>query len=307
MNGTPAAVFQVCSHDAAKELLDSVVALDGPDLIQKTQGQVVKSALNELNFETGYLYIKIHTTETIPKLNTSMFNNFWNALKQQSHPSVAISDFFQTYPVEPPNFSNCSFVVMHCRGESLRHVNLAKRYADFSCARPNLLALKEDVDELGQFCFHGDMLPHNVAVAKKGKLPLFDYDEALRVNDTNPQRRVIPDQRNVYRRLSYPNLLRKDKKNEYSAIQFSLIVRFVAEALPCSDSQLTSLEGLTSCHETLADLVDVDERKIIVSEEMLEVILQHVQELVTFVDAMLAEETEGEHMEDEGQSSVDGS
>lgn len=80
--------------------------------------------------------------------------------------------------MEPLLFSMCTFIVMYNRGESLRHVDLSKRFEDFSDARPKLLLLKSNVEELAKKCFHGDILPHNVGIDEDGNLTLFDYDEA---------------------------------------------------------------------------------------------------------------------------------
>lgn len=291
-----AAVFRV-SQNAAEQLLNMIVAeADGePDLADTMKGKAVKASLHELDFNAGFVYIKIHTTETTKHLMSSTFADIWRILKEFQGTSSAISDFFQTYPIEPPSFSNCSFVVMYDRGESLRHVNLGNHFENFSSARPELRALKLNVEELEKFCFHGDILPHNVAV-DKGKLTLFDYDEALPLK-SNPPRRVIPDQVNVYRRLSYPNVLRKNNKKEYSSIQFSLTVRFIAESLDCSDRVSKNLTQLSSCHETLADMLDFD----ILTDELQHRIWRHVQELVAVVDSILAEDLEGEPLEDEGE------
>lgn len=295
VNGTLAAVFRVFSIDAAKQLLDNIVLKDESNIVQQDKGRVCSDRLDQLQFES-YIYVKIHTTETIKKLKTATFQGIWKSLSGRNH--SAISDFLQTYPVEPPILTKCSFIVMRNRGNPLLAVDLATIYTNFSGVKPFLSSLKAEVGELGRYCFHGDMLPHNVAVsATTRKLTLVDYDEARENVDKTVPRRLIPVKSNVERRLSYPNVLRKDQKTQYSIIQFSLIVRFVAETLSCSDSQQKLLGNLTSCHERLADLVDIDDTKGTISQETVNAILMQVKDLVNHVDALLLDGSGEEKME----------
>lgn len=284
LNGTLAAVFQVSQHGAT-QLLEMIAENEDPSRhatrADTLIGRAFLELLNGLDFKDEMVYVKIHTTETVQHLMSSSFSGIWDVLLAAGESSSAIADFFQTYPLKPPTFSKCSFIVMYDRGESLRHADLSSYYKNFSVARPELRELKSDMEELAEFCFHGDMLPHNVGVIK-GKLTLFDYDEAL-PEESDPPRRVIPDQVNVYRRLSYPNILRTDHKKEYSYIQFSLIVRFMAESLDCSASESTNLMAMCSCHDELADMLDFD----VLTDELQLQILPKVTELVAIVDSIL--------------------
>ena len=141
--------------------------------------------------------------------------------------------FLRTYPVKPPAFSKCSFIVMYSRGESLCRANLSLRFKSYASAIPKPRVLRSNVMELEKLCFHGDILPHNVAIDDEGNLALFDCDEAHWLSSRPPQR-LIPDQANVYRRLSYPNVLPKKNKKEYLSVHFSLIVSFIVESFTCS-------------------------------------------------------------------------
>ena len=86
--------------------------------------------------------------------------------------------------------------------------------------------------------------------------------------------------------LRYPNVLRDEYQKEYSAVQFSLIVRFIAEALECSEREKSSLESLCKIHDDLANkMYDVEHDK---GEK--EQILPLVDELEGIVDSMLSEE-----------------
>ena len=97
---------------------------------------------------------------------------------------------------------------MKNRGETLRQINnLSSTFEIFTGARPRLKVLMEGTMEMGKHLFHGDKLPHNVAVARSGKMALFDYDEAFRLR-TLPPRRVLPGLSSDYRCIAYPNALR---------------------------------------------------------------------------------------------------
>jgi len=83
--------------------------------------------------------------------------------------------------------------------------------------------------------------------------------------------------------LRYPNVLRDEYQKEYSAVQFSLIVRFIAEALDC---EMESFQSLYNIHEKLADAMN----KVLRDQLRTKQILPLVDELKVAVDSMLLEE-----------------